>query len=532
MESLSPVTLSRRHFLGNAASVGLAGFPGNLTAAPTRGGRLVVAVDSEPPVLTSALTTAGPAQYVSGKIFDGLLTYDNSFTPRPQLAQSWNVSTDGLSITFRLRPGVLWHDGKPFTSADVAFSVLEIWKKYHARGRSTFANVTAVDTPDPLIATFRLSGPAPYILSALGSQESQVIPKHLYSAGDVLTNPHNIAPVGTGPFRFVAWKRGEYIALERNPSYWDRGKPHLDQVIFRVLPDGGGAISALETGEVQLVVNPPLPDIARARHSPGVVATQSTGFTGALAAFEFNLDRPYFKDVRVRQAFAHAIDRDFLLRNVWYGYGEPADSPIPKSLAPFHATNLPAYPYDLAKAEKLLDAAGLHRGAGGVRFAITHDPLPIGQTYKRSAEAINSSLAKIGIRMDIRNQDYAAFVRRVYTTRDFDTVQYAASAGPDPAIGTQRFYWSKNFQPGVAFSNGAHYRNAEVDRLLVAAQAESDFGKRRALYARFQQIVQTDLPRIPLLSAPQNSLSRGLSAYSVDAYGVMGNFADAFLVAS
>jgi peptide/nickel transport system substrate-binding protein len=525
------MSLSRRHFLGNTALLGLGGFM-PAKAAPARGGRLVVAIDSEPPVLTSALTTAGPAQYISGKIFDGLLRYDNHFTPQPQLAQSWSVSPDGLSLTFRLRPGVLWHDGKPFTSADVGFSVLNIWKKYHSRGRSTFANVVAVDTPDALTSVWHLSGPAPYILSALGSPESQILPKHLYDSGDVLTNPHNTAPVGTGPFRFKEWKRGEYVALERNPTYWDKGKPYLDQVILRVLPDGSGAMAALETGEVQLVVDPPPADIARVSRLPGIVATRSSGFTAALAAFEFNLDKPWFKDVRVRQAFAHAIDRDFLLRNVWYGYGEVADSPIPASLSAFHATNLPTYPYDLGKAAQLLDAAGLKRGPDGVRFSITHDPLPVGQSYTRAAESIRASLSKIGVRMEIRRQDFAAFVRRIYTERDFDTFQYAASAGPDPAIGTQRFYWSKNFQPGVAFSNGSHYSNPEVDRLLVAAQSESDAGKRRDLYARFQQIVQTDLPKIPTVTVAPVILSKGLNAYAVDAYGVMGNFADAFLVAA
>ncbi|HVV27995.1 MAG TPA: ABC transporter substrate-binding protein [Rhizomicrobium sp.] len=527
--------LSRRRLLEDAALAGLGialPFAPAASAAPSRGGRLVIAIDSEPPVLTSALTTAGPAQYISGKIFDGLLSYDSRFTPRPQLAQSWSVSPDGLTITFRLRPGVLWHDGKPFTSADVAFSVLQIWKKYHSRGRSTFANVVSVDTPDALTAVWHLSNPAPYILSALGSPESQIIPKHLYDHGDVLTNPRNIAPVGTGPFRFVEWKRGEYVALARNPTYWDKGKPYLDQVILRVLPDGGGAMTALETGEVNLVLDPPPADIARVRRLPGVSATASTGFTAALAAFEFNLDRPWFKDVRVRQAFAHAIDRGFLLRNIWYGYGQVADSPIPATLADFHATNLPAYPYDPAKASQLLDAAGFKRGANGIRFSFTHDPLPVGQAYKRSAEAIRASLAKIGVGMEIRSQDFATFVRRVYTARDFDTVQYAASAGPDPAVGTQRFYWSKNFQPGVAFSNGAHYSNPAVDRLLVAAQSERNALKRRALYARFQQIVQTDLPKIPLVSVNSVALGKGVQNYAVDAYGVMGNFADAFLVAA
>lgn len=526
---------SRRHLLKNAAVAGVAspllGW-GRANAAPAKGGRLVIAVSSEPAVLTSAITSAGPTQYVSSKIFDGLLRYDSKFIARPQLAQSWDVSPDGLRITFKLRPGVLWHDGKPFTSADVAFSVLSIWKKFHSRGRSTFANVIAVDTPDPLTVIWRLSSPAPYILSALGSPESQIVPKHLYETGDVLTNPRNIAPIGTGPFRFVEWKRGQYIALARNPTYWDKGKPHLDQVIFRLLPDGSGAMTALETGEVQLIVDPLLSDVARIKRIPGVTQTLSTGFTGGLAAFEFNLDRPALRDVRVRQAFAHAIDRNFLVKNIWYGYGKVADSPIPSALEAFHAGGLPAYAFDLGKAAQLLDAAGLKPGRDGVRLSVTHDYLPIGQNYRRSAEYIRTSLAKIGVRLNLRAQDYPAFVRRVYTARDFDTVQYAASAGPDPAIGTQRFYWSKNFQPGVAFSNGAHYRNSQVDQLLETAQAEIDPAKRREQYVRFQQIVQADLPKIPLVAIDQVYLSRGVQSYFVDAYGIMGNFADAFLVSA
>lgn len=526
---------SRRNLLQSAAVSGAVGLvPGwsGASAAPARGGRLVIGVASEPAVLTSAITSAGPTQYVSSKIFDGLLRYDSKFNARPQLAQSWAVSPDGLRITFKLRPGVLWHDGKPFTSADVAFSVLSVWKKYHSRGRSTFANVVAVDTPDPLTAVWRLSSPAPYILRALGSPESQIVPKHLYEKGDVLTNPRNIAPIGTGPFRFVEWKRGQYIALARNPAYWDKGKPYLDQIIFRQLPDGSGAMTSLETGEVQLIVDPLLSDVARIKRIPGVTQTLSTGFTGGLAAFEFNLDRPVFRDVRVRQAFAHAIDRNFLLKNIWYGYGEVADSPIPAALEEFHAGNLPAYPFDLKKAAQLLDAAGFKPGRDGIRFSVTHDFLPIGQNYRRSAEYIRTSLAKIGVRLELRSQDYPAFVRRVYTARDFDTVQYAASAGPDPAIGTQRFYWSKNFQPGVAFSNGAHYLNPQVDSLLEAAQAEIDPAKRRAQYVRFQQIVQTDLPKIPLVAINQVYLSRGVQSYFVDAYGIMGNFADASLVSA
>lgn len=503
-----------------------------LPASSKRGGTLLVAQYPEPPTLTSAWTTAGPAQSVSGKIFDGLLTYGPGMTPRPQLATRWEVSSDGLTVTFHLRPGVTWHDGKPFTSADVAFSLMEIWKKYHGRGRSTFANVIAADSPDPLTSIWRLSKPAPYILSALSSVESQVVPQHLYANRDVLSNPYNNAPVGTGPFRFVRWTQGSEIVLERNPGYWDTGKPFLDGVVFRILPEANAAAAALETGAVHIAPTGTVPQsaIGRLGREPSLTVTEhAADYAVGLTVLEFNLDRPLFRDPRVRQAFAHCIDREFILKNIFYGYGEVANSPIPAGMPAFHTGDVPLYPYDLKRAEALLDAAGFKRGADGVRMAFQNDPLPIG-TSILSAQFIRATLAKIGVHMSIRSSDYGEFVNCVYKRRDFDTTLNGATAGPDPAIGTQRFYWSADFQPGVAFSNGAHYHNPEVDRVLEAAQVEVDPGKRRALYATFQSLAQTDLPRIPLISPDTVLLAnKRVNDVLVSAEGIYGNFASATL---
>lgn len=528
--------MSRREFVGQGgASAGALAllWPGRSLAAPARGGQLVIGQSPDPIMLTSALTVAGSVQVVSGKIFDGLLSYDDKLNPRPQLAQSWTVSPDGLTYIFRLRPGVTWHDGKPFTSADVAYSVLEVWKKYHSRGRATFANVTAVDTPDPLTAVWRLSKPAPYILSALASIESQILPKHLYAGTDVLTNPHNVAPVGTGPFRFAEWKRGQYIALVRNPTYWDKGKPYLDRLIFRILPDAASAATALETGEIQLISATSLAysDLGRLARLPNVALFRRNGnYTAGVTGFEFNLDKPYFKDVRVRRAFAHAIDRAALVRNVWFGFGKVATGPVPPSLIQFYTADVPNYDFNPDKAKALLDQAGFRPNAAGVRLSITHDPVPAGQAYARSAEFIRDALAKVGVKVEIRRQDFAGFLRRVYTERDFDTIQFPANASPDPAIGSQRLYWSKNFQKGVAFSNGSHYASPEADRLLETAQAENDPAKRRALYAAFQKLAMTDLPRIPLIALDEVVLaSRQVQDYITDDTGFYGNMASAFI---
>jgi len=524
--------LSRRSFI---AGLGAAALPRHGWAlasdgAPVRGGTLVVGASPEPTTLTSAITSAGPTQLVSGKIFDGLLTYDLKLQPQPQLATAWDVSADGLTIRFTLRAGVRWHDGKPFTSDDVAYSLLKVWKVYHSRGRGTFANVERVETTDALTLVLHLSKPAPYLLSALASTESQVLPAHLYRAGAVLTNPANNAPIGTGPFRFVRWNRGSDIVLERNPDYWQPQQPYLDRLIFRFLPDAGATAAALETGSIALATTMAPADVARLRNNGALtIDTRPSGFSAVITSLEFNLDRPALRDARVRQAIAHAIDRDFLVKNIWFGDAVAASSPVPSSLPAFFGTNLPSYPFDLARAAALLDQAGLQPDSRGVRLALSCDPYP-SPPLLQSAQYLRSNLRRIGVQLNVRQQDAGEFVNRIYTRRDFDTVIYGAAAGPDPAIGSQRFYWSKNFQPGIAFSNGAHYANREVDALLEAAQVELDPARRRALYLQFQQIVQRDAVTLPLVSYGLPVLSsRRLRDATVSAEGVLGNFAGAWM---
>jgi len=502
--------------------------------APVRGGNLAIALFPEPSLLTAALTTAGPTTIISGKVFDGLLTYGFDLKPQPLLATDWKSSRDGLAITLTLRPGVTWHDGKSFTSADVAYSVMEIWKKYHGRGRSTYANVVGVDTPDPTTAILRLAKPAPFILNALASMESQVLPRHLYENTDPLTNPRNVAPIGTGPFQFVEWQRGGYVLLKRYPGYWDQPKPYLDQIVYRFIPDAGSRAAALESGDVQMVGESSVPghDIGRLGKLPQIeLDTRGYEYGSSIALIEFNLDRPAFKDVRVRQAIAHALNREFIGQAIWYGYGKPATGPIPPSFPAFYSADVPLYPFDQKRAIALLDEAGLKPDGAGTRLSITHDYMPYGEPYQLTGDYFREALGHIGIKVSIRTQDYAAFAKRVYTDRDFDTTNYSAATGPDPAIGVQRFYWSRNFHPGVAFSNGSHYVNAEVDSLLESAQVEVDPKRRHELYARFQALAQRDLPEIPLVAYDQVTLTnKRLREHTTTAEGIHSNFAGTYLL--
>jgi peptide/nickel transport system substrate-binding protein len=523
---------TRRRDLLLAGASGALWLPRSLRAdhAPVRGGTLVIGPGPELTTpLTSAVTTAGLAQLVSGKVFDGLMTYDEQLRPVPQLATSWTQSRDGRTLTFRLRPGVTWHDGHPFGSADVAFSV-EVWRKHHSRGRSTFAFVDAVDTPDARTVVFRLSQPCPYLMTVLMSPvEAQVIPKHVYGGGDILANPAVNAPIGTGPFRFVRWDRGSQIVLERNPRYWDAPKPHLDRVVLRFSPNASANVAALESGGLHVATLLPLGEVERVSRNPRLtVVRKARSYATGVSALGFNLERPVFRDVRVRRAFAHALDRDFIVKNIFFGHATAIDSPIPPAFADFATNDVPRYAFDLKRAEQLLEEAGLRRGAGGIRLTVTNDQAPTGP-LPAVAQHLRSNLARIGVQLQLRTQDFGQFVNRVYTRRDFDTAFYSGNAGPDPAIGTQRFYWSKNIQPGVAFSNAEAYANPEVDRLLEAGQVETDPVKRRQLYVDFQRLVQTDLPRVPFVSTEALLVIDRRVGGLPPIDPVSGNLADAFL---
>src|SRR5919197_3580177 len=194
--------------------------------AQERGGTLVMIVQPEPPTLASYLSTSGPIGQVSSKVYEGLLEYDFNLKPVPGLAQSWNVSADGKTITFTLQKGVKFHDGQPFTSADVKFSILEVLKKVHPRGAATFREVTDIETPNAQTVVVKLSAPAPYLMMALSGYESPMLPKHLFEGGDIKASKHANAPVGTGPFKFVEWQRGQYMRLDRNPDYWRARRNH------------------------------------------------------------------------------------------------------------------------------------------------------------------------------------------------------------------------------------------------------------------------------------------------------------------
>ena len=436
-----------------------------------------------------------------------------------------------MKFSFKLRKGVTWHAGSPLTADDVAYSIMFL-KNVHPRGRATFANVKEVEVPDAETVIIRLAKPAPYLLKAFAACESPMVPRHRYEGADVGRSPNASAPIGTGPFMFKEWLRGRHILYERNPVYWEAPKPYFDYLTVHVIADPVRRLAAIEDGSVTLAPATPLSlrQIEQLRGRPELgFETNGYQYLNQVVRIEFNLDDPILNDIRVRQAIAHAIDRQEILRIAWRGYGELASGPISPALTPFRTTAKSPPAFDPAQAERLLDAAGLERGRDGNRFHLFHDFVPAGEQYEETAFQIKLALERVGVAVTVRKQDFPSYLKRIYTDRDFSFATNRANNMFDPTVGVQRLFWSKNFRPGLPFSNASHYANDEVDQRLEEAAIEPNPNKRLAYFSQFQELVARDLPDITLLAPDQITIYRSdLRDHSITADGVAGNLADAY----
>ena len=470
-------------------------------AAQKRGGRLIVAADSEPSNLNPAIIASNGVFFVASKVIEPLAeaSYTGKDGLAPRLATSWQAAPDGRSITFALRQGATWHDGQPFTSADVAFSAMEVWKKLQNLGRVVFRDLEAVETPDAHTAIFRFANPTPgqLIRNALPALTA-VLPKHLYAGTDIMRNPANTKLIGTGPFRHTEHKPGEYQLLKRNPNYWAKDQPLLEEILFRTLPDRAAAGNALEAEDIHLAAFSavPLSDLARIGKVPGI-KIYPNGYEGLTyqLVVEINHRRKELADVRVRRAIAHAIDRDFVLKTIFLGYAGAATGPVPKYDIAFYTPDVENLGFNPARANALLDQAGLPRGADGVRLRLRLLPAPFFNETKQFGAYLRQALAPIGIDATIVANDTPAHLKAVYTDHAFDITVATPVYRGDPAISTTVLYQS-GLPAGVPFANQYGYANPDVDALIAAAGREIDDAKRAALYKRFQQQVVSDVALI------------------------------------
>jgi peptide/nickel transport system substrate-binding protein len=465
---------------------------------PRRGGTLTVHLGGEQRILNPALRASTGVYIVTSKIIESLVDLDADGKPVPVLATSWSASPDGKTVTFKLREGVKWHDGKPFTSADVQYNALELWKKHLNFSTALQLYLEAVDTPDAHTAVFRYSRPIPLdlLLRALADL-GYVVPRHLYEGTNVLENPANTAPIGTGPFKFVEYQRGQYIVAERNSDYWRKGLPYLDRIIWRIITDKSAGTAAIETGQVLLSSYGSLSisDIDRLRKNPNFIV-KSKGSEGNLFnnTLEFNFRNPIIANKKVRQALAHAIDAPFFIKNILYGQGKPAAGLIPSaSTAFFVEGSQPPYPFDRKLAESLLDEAGYKRKADGRRFSLKLVHINNSEDVPLFATFIQQSLADVGIKVDIANFDIAGALNAVYKEHEFDIATGWHQYRGDPAVSTT--VWIRSGSPaGAPWTNQYGWQSDKIDKLIDDAASEIDPKKRRALYAELVKEVNEEIP--------------------------------------
>lgn len=470
------------------------------------GGTLIWAVQNTPrhlnPAVQSGIATGEPGN----QLFAAPLRYDENWDPQPYLAESWDISADGLTVTLNLVKGAKFHDGVPIKSSDVAFSI-ETVKANHPF-KTMFAPVDSVETPDDNTAVIKLSKPHPALLLAMSSQLLPIIPEHVYGDGqDPKTHPANSENVvGSGPFKLVEFKRDQHIILERNDDFFIDDRPFLDKIVMRIIKDGSARTIALENGEVHLSAFEQNPrDINRLKKAAGIVATnEGYAAIGPIAWLAFNTasDGPA-GNKKVRQAIAYAVDRDFINKAIMLGTSTPALTGIHPG-SPFYESNVETYDLDLDKANALLDEAGYPRGDDGMRFTMVLDYGWAG--IKAQAEYLKPQLKKVGIDVEIRSSpDFPTWAKRV-GGHDFEMSWDVVFNWGDPVIGVHRTYQTSNIKKGVIWSNTQSYSNARVDELMEMAGSETDPAKRKALYSEFQKIVADDVPVYHAYALPYHTI--------------------------
>jgi peptide/nickel transport system substrate-binding protein len=466
---------------------------------PTNGGTLIDATIGEPSGLIPMIAGEAAASAVASNIFNSLLKYDKNLELQGELAKSWSVSPDQKTITFKLKPGLKWADGKPLTSADVLFT----WKLVTDDNTRTpygadYKLVILAETPDA--TTFRVSYANPYAPALDSWAGLQILPEHLLKGQDINTTAFRFKPVGSHYYKLEEWKPGERISLVRNPNS-TQGPPRIDRLVSRFIPDPAAQFLELLADNIDsMTLNP----IQYSRIVPSREDLQKK-----LALYKelgnnytylgFNLKHKPFDDIRVRQAINYAIDKQELIDGVLLGLGEPVSSPY-KPGTRWTNPDLSPYPYDPNKAIALMKAAGytgrdkegyLLRDGKRLSFDILTNQ---NKQREMSAVLVQRRLKEIGIEARVRVMEWASFIGRFIKTGDFDVVLLGWGLSLDP---DQYSIWHSSQQAPGQF-NFIGYNNPRVDKLLEQGRLELNPDKRMKIYHEFASILLADSPIVYL----------------------------------
>jgi peptide/nickel transport system substrate-binding protein len=443
------------------------------------------------PMLASDSASHG----IAGLIFNGLVKYDKDLKLVGDLAKSWEVSPDGLTITFKLRHGVKWQDGKECTAEDIMFGYQTIINPNTRTAYSgDYKEVKEARVIDP--HTFQVTYRRAFApgLSSWGTLI--VLPKHLLEGQDINTTPFSRKPIGTGPYKFKEWTTGEKIVLEANPNYFE-GRPFIDGFVYRIIPDPATMFLELKSGGIDFMGLTPLQfkrqtDTYKMHRDFRKYEYLAFAYT----YLGYNLKDWKFQDLRVRQAITHAIDKREIIDGVLLGLGLIATGPY-KPDTPWYNPRVKDYPYDVDKAKKLLAEAGWkNSGKGGTLekegkpFEFTILTNQGNEARARCAEIIQRRLAAVGIKVKIRTVEWAAFINDFIDKKNFEGVILGWTLGQDPDIYD---IWHST-KVGEKELNFISYKNKEVDSLLEKGRYTFDQKVRKACYDRIQEILAEEQP--------------------------------------
>lgn len=432
---------------------------------------------------------------ISSLIFNGLTKYDRNINLVGDLAESWEIKSGGKEIIFHLRKGVLWHDGVEFTSRDVLFTYRAVTDPRNPTPYSgIYGPVERVEAIDRY--TVRVIYKEPFA-PALESWGMGILPAHLLEGKDLARSEFNRRPVGTGPYKFKRWITGQRIELERFENYFE-GRPNIKKYIARIIPDMSTMFLELKFGGIDYMGLTPAQYKLKADTEYFKERFQKFRYPAfGYTYLGFNLLDERFKDRRVRQAIAHAIDREKLIKGVLLGYGRPCTGPFPPDSWAYNK-NIKGYPYDPVKALELLKEAGWTRGDDGLlrkdgkpfRFTVLVNQ---GNTQRlMAAQIIKEDLKKIGIEMDIRVIEWQTLLHQFIDKKTFEAVIMGWALSRDPDI--YDIWHSSKTKEGEF--NFISYKNPEVDELLLKGRTTLNIEERKKIYWRIHEILHEEQPTV------------------------------------
>ena len=449
---------------------------------PVYGGSLTIAQSVEPPGLDpTTATSAAIPRVVYGNVLEGLVRIDRNGKIIPALAREYNISKDGKEYTFILKKGVKFHDGKPFDAEDVKFTFERLMDpKTNIPNIKYYRDIESVEVVDSHTVKFKLKNVNSMFLFNLARPDSIIINKQT-------VDRLKTAPVGTGPFKFVEWIRGDRVILAKFEEYHRKGFPYLDKVTFKFIGDPSAQIASLKAGDVDVIGYDVSPENALLLEKDPKFKVLN-GYTTTEVILSTNQTRKPFDDVRVRRAMAHAIDRSALIKGVMSGYGVPIGSHMDPG-NPYYIDLTSVYPYNPTKAKQLLAEAGYPNGFETViklpeRFAYA----------KRSGEIITDMLSQVGIRLKIELTEWGQWIDRVFRNADFDLTVIGHAEPFDIDIYANPKYYFR-------------YDNPKFQEMLKKAEMEPDPKLRRDLYVALQKMITEDavngflfvLPSLPTM---------------------------------